>query len=73
MSLIPVVQSEGMTLEHGVICKCNRCGHRWLPENPKKLPKRCAKCKATWWNDKPGKPGRPRKDVTRKAAQKKRR
>lgn len=66
MALIPVVTSDGMTVEKGVICKCNRCKHRWLPENDKKLPARCAKCKTRWWNRKPLKAGRPKLRKRRK-------
>lgn len=69
MALIPVLESQGMTVEQGLICKCNRCGHRWLPQT-KKLPKRCAKCKSEWWNRekmKTGpKAGRPKGSKTSK-------
>lgn len=61
MTLIPVIQSHGMTVEQGIICKCNKCGHRWLPTSAKKLPKRCAKCKTGRWNREKRKAGRPRK------------
>ena len=31
------------------VCKCDRCGHRWIGEA---VPYRCAKCKTTKWNEK---------------------
>ena len=45
-----------MTTRKALICICDQCGHRWLPEG-KQLPERCAKCKSRTWNRKPLKPG----------------
>lgn len=37
-------------------CKCNECGHIWLPRSFGKLndefPAYCAKCKSAYWNRK---------------------
>lgn len=30
--------------------KCYRCGHEWLPIDPKKLPKVCPSCKTPYWD-----------------------
>lgn len=32
------------------VCKCNRCGHVWLPQNGNIKPIACAKCKSSYWN-----------------------
>jgi len=32
------------------ICKCERCGHVWLPRQPQKKPIACAKCKSAYWS-----------------------
>lgn len=45
-----------MTTRKATICICDQCGHKWLPEG-KKLPPRCASCKARTWNRKPLKSG----------------
>ena len=29
--------------------KCLRCGHEWIPRQPKK-PKYCARCNSPYWN-----------------------
>lgn len=81
MALIPVINSDGMTVEKGLICKCDQCGHRWLPEDQDKEPERCAKCKSRTWNrkrykwgekpKKPGKAGRPRKSTARASRRRK--
>jgi len=33
-------------------CKCNVCGHVWLPRNREEVPIRCAAlgCKTPYWN-----------------------
>ena len=33
------------------ICKCNVCGHEWLPRNDD-TPLRCGGCKSPYWNRK---------------------
>lgn len=68
MSLIPVITSDGMTVEKDWICRCDQCGHKWLPDDEDKEPERCAKCKSRTWNRKAKKTGpkpRPRKDEQR--------
>jgi len=30
--------------------KCKKCGHTWIPRNPK-LPKVCPVCKRVDWNE----------------------
>lgn len=30
--------------------QCARCGHIWLPRDPKKRPVNCAKCKNAYWD-----------------------
>jgi predicted Zn-ribbon and HTH transcriptional regulator len=39
-----------MSTIKALICVCDVCGHRWLPETTKPLPARCAKCKSVLWN-----------------------
>ncbi len=34
--------------------KCERCNHEWIPNDIKKLPTVCPKCKSPYW-DKPRK------------------
>ena len=31
-------------------CKCDRCGHEWIPHNIKNLPKVCPRCISAYWN-----------------------
>ena len=31
-------------------CKCNACGHTWIPRSNNPQPERCAKCKSPYWN-----------------------
>lgn len=50
MALIPVITSDGMTVEKDWICICDQCGHKWLPDDDDKEPERCAKCKSRTWN-----------------------
>ena len=38
-----------MIVTRNDVCKCDLCGHQWLPAGPG-LPKRCAKCKSWKWN-----------------------
>ena len=33
------------------ILKCLRCGHKWVPRNPRH-PKQCPKCHSPYWNKK---------------------
>lgn len=40
-------------------CKCDQCGHEWLPSVD--LPKQCAKCKSYKWNEL-GEQERPQKE-----------
>lgn len=51
-----------MTTRKATICICDICHHRWLPENPRKLPQRCAKCKTFCWNRPKIKDSGPKKD-----------
>lgn len=30
--------------------KCERCGHEWIPNDIKKEPRVCPKCKSPYWN-----------------------
>lgn len=30
--------------------KCYRCDHSWRPNNIKRIPKVCPKCKSPYWN-----------------------
>ena len=34
--------------------RCERCGHEWIPREPKEKPRVCPKCKSPYWD-------RPRK------------
>lgn len=38
--------------------KCSRCGHEWYSRNPNVKPRRCAKCKAPYW-DRPARIPKP--------------
>jgi TPP-dependent pyruvate/acetoin dehydrogenase alpha subunit len=38
-----------ITHEKVSVCRCERCGHRWQPDNPQKV-KMCPKCKSLYWN-----------------------
>jgi predicted Zn-ribbon and HTH transcriptional regulator len=52
-----------MSTRKELICICDQCGHRWLPESVKPLPARCAKCKSVLWNREPERRGpKPKKD-----------
>jgi hypothetical protein len=33
------------------LCKCNKCGHEWLPTAKHILPRICPNCKTATWND----------------------
>jgi DNA-directed RNA polymerase subunit RPC12/RpoP len=30
--------------------RCERCGHEWLPRNPKREPPACPKCRSRRWD-----------------------
>jgi hypothetical protein len=32
-------------------CKCEKCGHVWLPHIRNSRPIACAKCKSVYWNN----------------------
>lgn len=32
------------------VAQCGRCDHLWIPEERKRKPKRCAKCKSPYWD-----------------------
>ena len=40
--------------------QCERCGHKWLPEDINKPPRVCPKCKNPYWET-PKKNGRAKK------------
>jgi hypothetical protein len=31
-------------------CRCDRCGHEWIPHDINRLPKVCPKCISAYWN-----------------------
>ena len=45
-------------------CQCERCGHKWVPNNIDEEPTICPKCKSAYW-DKPRKNGET-KDAKKK-------
>ncbi len=34
-------------------CRCERCGHEWVPRDPEREPRVCPKCNSMHWDRRP--------------------